>query len=382
MQEPFEPNPSASSSWKPAPAQDDYLMSFLRMRGLVSAYFDVTHMNVAGGSVRFEASAMRADWKDLRPQFNALGYNAYLKRYGPRIICTLAEKKKAGDPASRRENRVAIILFACTIITTLFAGYMQAADISKTITALALNTLSFPVALIFILGSHEMAHKVASKRNGIDSTPPYFIPAPSLTGTFGAVIRVKSPMPDDNAAVEMGLSGPIAGFIATIPILILGIALSPHVPHSAIKSAAGGMEFGEPLLFRFIAYVLLRIPTDHVILMNPLVFAGWVGLLVTMLNLMPIGQLDGGHISHALLGPKYHLLLSRVFLFGLVALGAATGYFGWYIWAVLGMWILTRGYPQPYGGMAPLKTRNIVYALIALAIFILCFMPAPISGNL
>jgi len=123
---------------------------------------------------------------------------------------------------------------------------------------------------------------------------------------------------------------------------------------------------------------LLGIPADHMINIHPLAFAGWVGLLVTMLNLMPIGQLDGGHIAHALLGHRLHFLLSQAFIAALFILGLATKYYGWLLWAVIASWIVSRGYPQTYGGLPPLKTRNIIYGVIALIIFILCFTPAPI----
>lgn len=360
---------------------DDYLVSLLRVRGLIGVHFDVVNMHITGGNIRFEASARRGDWKKLRAEFISLGYTPYLKRYGKRIICTLAQRNAAPDAAVKRERKVARILFICTIITTVGAGFLQAAEISKTMTALVLNTLSFPFALLFILGSHEMAHKVSAHRNGIDSTPPYFIPAPTLTGTFGAVIRIKAPMPDENAAVEMGLSGPVAGFLATIPVLFAGMMLSRHVEISSLnmQPGSGAIEFGEPLLFKFAAYVILGIPRDHTFIMHPLIFAAWVGMLITMLNLLPIGQLDGGHIAHALLGPRRHFLLSHLFVLTLFGLGAATGYYGWFLWALLTLYIVSRGYPPTNGVIPPLRKRNILYGVVAIIIFVLCFMPSPIK---
>lgn len=360
-------------------SEDAYLLSILQVRQFIYSRFAVKTLHVSGGAIRFEASAQREPWREVKKQARALGYSAYRQQWGGRIIVTLVRIRAWRTADEKKELRTSWLLFIATICTTLLAGYLMAAgDGARPWWQVALEASSFSAGLLLILGAHEMSHKIAAMRNGVEASPPKFIPVPTIIGTLGAFIRLRSPLPDENAAVDLGISGPVGGFIVAIPILVAGILLSDV---RAVDPAAmqGGLYFAEPLLFKFIAYTLLGIPSDSTIFIHPLAFAGWVGLLVTMLNLMPIGQLDGGHIARAMLGPRGHRILSYGMIAALVGLGLATQYSGWYLWAAIAAFFLRFPYPQHAGAIAPLRARNIALAVLGLAILVLCFMPMPVS---
>ena len=366
----------------PAPAgatHDAAMMAFIRVRQFIYSRFAVQSLHVSGGSIRFEAGSLRAPWADIRREAHGLGFNAYKQQWGGRTVVTLVQRRTQRTADEKRELRTAWLLFLATACTTLLAGWLMASGTSATWWGTALNTASFSAGLLFILGTHEMAHKLAALRNGVQASPPKFIPVPTIIGTLGAFIRLRSPLPDENAAVDMGISGPVAGFIAAMPVLIIGILLSDVRPAAAAAASEGGIYFAEPLIFKFLAYTVLGIDPDNMIYIHPLAFAGWVGLLVTMLNLLPIGQLDGGHIARAMLGPRGHTMLSYARIAGLIAMGLYTGYLGWYLWAAIAAFFLRFPYPPHSGAIAPLRTRNILLALLGLAILTLCFMPMPVS---
>jgi len=186
-------------------------------------------------------------------------------------------------------TKIHIILFLLTVATTFITGFSIGGDI--------ISALSFSFALLFILGSHEMGHYYYGKKYGVDITPPYFIPAPpfiSPIGTFGAFIKIKSPISTKRALFDIGIAGPFAGIIATVPVLIIGIKLSTIVEMSE-HAAEGGLVLGTPLIMSLFSDIFYGpIPQGYDLFLHPVAFAGWVGLFVTALNLIPSGQLDGG----------------------------------------------------------------------------------------
>jgi len=265
-----------------------------------------------------------------------------------------------------------IILFILTMLSTLFVGAMQTgADILKDPWKIYYG-LPFALTLMIILLTHELSHYFASKKHGVNATLPYFIPAPTIIGTFGAFIKMKSPIVTRKALIDIGASGPIAGFIVSVIAVLIGLHLSEIVPVAEIK---GALTLGDSILFSFLAQTVLGVtPADSDILLNPVAFAGWIGLFVTSMNLIPVGQLDGGHIAFALLGEK-QTRLSFILVLVMSLLGVLL-WEGWIIWAVL-LLVLGLRHPPVISWEVPLDTRRKVIGWIAFLIFILTFIPVP-----
>lgn len=265
-----------------------------------------------------------------------------------------------------------IILFILTMLSTIFVGAMQTgADILKEPWKIYYG-LPFALTLMIILLTHELSHYFASKKHGVDATLPYFIPAPTIIGTFGAFIKMKSPIITRKALIDIGASGPIAGFIVSVIAVMIGLQLSTIVPLSESK---GALTLGDSILFSFLSQSVLGVtPADSDILLNPVAFAGWIGLFVTSINLIPVGQLDGGHIAFALLGEK-QTRLSFILVVVMTLLGVLL-WEGWIIWAVL-LLVLGLKHPPVISWEVPLDTRRKVIGWIAFVIFILTFIPVP-----
>jgi len=310
---------------------------------------------------------------------------------------------------SGREWGIHGALFFLTILSTIVAGIFQPIDIPIAEPALRtpldyvlyvpltyfnslftyfkfvvvnpgliLNGAAFSAALLAILFSHEMGHYLACRYYRVDATLPFFIPAPPLfmAGTFGAFIKIRSPIPNRRALFDIGLAGPLAGFIVAVPIAIIGIVtIGPPTSHSS------GIFFNDPLLFRLLARVLnIRLVPDSPT--NPYYMAAWIGLLVTSLNLMPVGQLDGGHGTFAVFGQRAHKIIGRV-AFVSVALLAVLGFWwhgspsGFLYTLLLGIMMRVRHPAPPV--MEPLGTKRLIIAIVTLVVFGLCFLPFPLS---
>jgi membrane-associated protease RseP (regulator of RpoE activity) len=265
-----------------------------------------------------------------------------------------------------------IVLFILTMLSTLFVGAMQTgADILKDPWKIYYG-LPFALTLMIILLTHELSHYFASKKHGVNATLPYFIPAPTIIGTFGAFIKMKSPIVTRKALIDIGASGPIAGFIVSVIAVLIGLHLSEIVPVAETK---GALTLGDSILFSFLAQTILGVtPADSDILLNPVAFAGWIGLFVTSMNLIPVGQLDGGHIAFAFLGEK-QTRLSFILVLVMSLLGVLL-WEGWIIWAVL-LLVLGLRHPPVISWEVPLDTRRKVIGWIAFLIFILTFIPVP-----
>jgi membrane-associated protease RseP (regulator of RpoE activity) len=202
---------------------------------------------------------------------------------------------------------------------------------------------------------------------------PYFIPIPVGLGTFGAIIRMRTPWQNRKALFDVGLSGPIAGLLVALPLFFIGLLLSPHQ-----LPIAEGTPLGSPLLLRWIedaVYALRGIPEDHEIYVNAMTFAAWFGLVVTGFNLLPVGQLDGGHVAHALLG-RWGRVLGIIVMIALVVLGALA-WQGWYVWAAM---IFFSGWqhPDPLNTVAPLGRTRTILGLLTFVLIALLFTPAPL----
>lgn len=245
--------------------------------------------------------------------------------------------------------------------------------------------LSFSISLLFILICHEMGHYVACRIYRVDATLPFFIPTPPMigpAGTFGAFIKILSPMPSRRAVFDIGVAGPIAGFIALIPIALIGIATMGTVPPELLANTQGTLTFTDPLLMRLIA-LFFGIDLKFGI-GNAFYFAAWVGLLVTALNLIPSGQLDGGHAIYAVFGEKVHFWTGRVAFAVMATLSVIGFYFfnspsGFLIAVILAVMMRIK-HPQPWD-QTPLDAKRRFIAFLTLVIFALCFVPFPIQLN-
>jgi len=243
--------------------------------------------------------------------------------------------------------------------------------------------LSFSLSLLFILISHEMGHYVACRIYRVDATLPYFIPTPPLVGpagTFGAFIKIRSPMPSRKAVFDIGVAGPIAGFIALIPIAIIGVATMQTVPPQFAAHSQSQIIFADPLMMKVIAY-FFGIDLQFGI-GNPFYFAAWVGLLVTALNLIPSGQLDGGHAIYAILGKRLHYWTGRIAFVAMAALSILGWIYynspsGFLIAVLLGV-MMRIPHPEPWD-QTPLGLKRKIIAFATLMIFVLCFLPFPIQ---
>jgi membrane-associated protease RseP (regulator of RpoE activity) len=234
---------------------------------------------------------------------------------------------------------------------------------------------SMVVAVLSILLTHEMGHYLACRYYRVDASLPYFIPGPpyaGLVGTFGALIRIREPIPHRRALFDIGIAGPLAGFVVCLPVLVLAALELQAVPRDRTEA---GLFLGEPLLFQWaVDWVRGPLPDGMTWTAGPLGMAAWFGLLVTALNLMPIGQLDGGHVAYSLLREKAHLV-SRVGSWVCVGLI----YFGpsWIVWAIL-LRVLGRRHPPTWDDSAPLGRARVAVGILGFVIFALCFTPTPI----
>jgi len=263
-------------------------------------------------------------------------------------------------------------LFATTFLTTTFAGAIQQGVNPLKQPLGMVQGLSFSVTLMGILMVHEMSHYLASRAHKVPSTLPYFIPAPSIIGTFGAVIRMKGAIWDRRALLDIGASGPIGGFLLALPALAVGLTMSQIVPGG---SGEGGFILGDSLLMLLLERLILGdLPMDADIILHPVAFAGWLGMFVTSLNLLPVGQLDGGHITKALYPDQFDNIARGVH-FCLIIMGIFF-WEGWLIWALLLMFIGVR-HPPVLLPHVSLDDRRRRVGYLAVAIFVLTFIPAP-----
>ena len=277
-----------------------------------------------------------------------------------------------------RIPKLQLVLFLATLGTTLGAGYLQSLSLVGlgVLESAWYGAVAFCLGIMGILGSHEMGHKLMANRRGIEASFPYFIPAPTLIGTFGAVIRMRTRPRDRNSLFDVGAAGPIGGMLVVIPVTILGLLWSFPVPAESVK----GISLSEPLLFQWLGNWLVSLPSGSVLLLHPLAFAGWVGMLITMLNLMPVGMLDGGHVSRALFSNRkvfrfffLELSLSRIIsLIGILV----TAILGYWPMALLMLFFGRVGrHPGPVNDVIPLSSGRKILAMGLVFLLAVCITP-------
>ena len=257
------------------------------------------------------------------------------------------------------KSRVHVLLFIATFLTTYYV-----------------NGMWYSITLMTILLSHELGHFFMCRKYHVEATMPYFLPLPFPPfGTFGAVIKMKGIIPDKRALFDIGAAGPLMGLFFAVPAIIIGLNLSDV--HPVPSDASQYLGLGEPILFSFISKLVFgHLPEGMDIYLHPIAFAGWAGLFVTALNLLPIGQLDGGHIMYALLGEKSKIVYRvGIFIFCVIAILL---YPGWMVFAVL-LLIFGFRHPSPTDEITALDPKRKVLGVIMFIIFLISFTPVPLK---
>lgn len=269
----------------------------------------------------------------------------------------ISEQKHIFHKIQGKRIQINIILFLLTIFTTYYV-----------------NGISYSISIISILLAHEMGHYLMCRKYRIDATLPYFIPIPfEPFGTMGAFIRMKSPIPSKKALFDVGIAGPLAGLAVTLPVLIIGLKLSHFVPK--VQTSGFNIYLGESFLFKQMANLILGPePEGFDTLLHPMAYAGWAGLFVTALNLLPIGQLDGGHVLYALFGKKSQ----TIYKFSLAAfmVVSAIWYQGWLLLILLLIWIGFR-HPSPIDDYTAIDDGRKLLGYFIFFIFLISFVPVP-----
>ena len=282
----------------------------------------------------------------------------------------------AGHSLPPRQPRMTwnLVLFCLTFLTTLLAGALQEGVNPLTHPGQIPRGLPFALALMAILLAHELGHYLVARWHGMDVTLPYFIPAPSFIGTFGAFIKMRSPARDRRMLLDIGAAGPLVGVVVSVPLVALGLSLSEV---KQIEGQAGASLGDSILLWGISRLVVGPLPPGYDVVIHPVGFAGWIGLLVTSLNLLPVGQLDGGHVVYALLGERQNRISKLAFI-GLLFLGIL-GWEGWLVWGIL-LLIMGLRHPPPVEWWVPLDRKRKAVGWATMGVFVLTFIPVPFSG--
>ena len=345
------------------------IAQFEQIRVIVESEFDVEEGFVDHGVATFYVR-MREDSKEaflrLTQHMEPLRLIPVLRRKEEKIV--LRAIPKPSTKPSR--NIINIVLFFATLGTVFLSGYFQYLDIE--------NALMFTGAIVAVLGSHEMGHKLIADKHAVEATYPYFIPGLPPIGTFGAVIQQKSLPPNKDALFDVGATGPIAGFIVAVVATIIGLPFSTYT--WILKSEPTGPL---PLLIRLVGPLLLpsleNAPPSPgleyilVIMLHPIAFAGWIGMIITMLNLVPVGMFDGGHVARSLVGKRAHRILSYLGIILLVII--------WYPMAFIALFFSFYQHPGPLDDVSQPTTLRKLAVLALIAVFILSVVPIfPLLG--
>lgn len=342
-------------------------------------FYDVKYgKGTAAFFCRIDEYLLEEKFETLRKSLSEKGYIPMLRKQSGEHVIYIIKKPKI----KRRPSWVNIVLLIATIFTTTLAGSLQWASINNatweeiiSFNYLLKGLIYFSIPLLLILGIHEMGHYFTSKKHQLDTSLPYFIPLPPpfILGTFGALISTREPIPDRKTLLDVGISGPVSGFLIAIPICIIGLFLMQQDP-IIIEPSSGNINVFFPLILQGISN-FFTIPENAII--HPTLFAGWVGLFLTAINLLPIGQLDGGHVVRALLKENYKYASWAVIV---IVVGLGFVYPGWLMFAFIILFLIGTRHQPPLNDFSPLDNKRIILGVIALIIFILCFAPIPFSA--
>jgi membrane-associated protease RseP (regulator of RpoE activity) len=305
----------------------------------------------------------------------------------PRVVGQPLPETYAPDLSARRPiPALNLVLFLLTWLTTTMAGaYLEGAERPLSSLRELMLGLPFSATLMVILLCHELGHYLTARYHRVNTSLPYFIPVPFpsvfMIGTFGAFIRIKTPPQSRRVMFDVGAAGPWAGMIPAILAVYIGLKLSQVTP---LDKSLGGLELGDSLLFSYLTRRFLGVdPNTVMINLHPIAFAGWLGLFITSLNLLPVGQLDGGHVVYALFG-RLHGLISRLFvLLCFVVVGGAyllglPHWNGWLMWGFL-LFFLGLNHPRAVDQETPLDPARRLVAWLTLVLFVVTLSPVPFS---
>jgi membrane-associated protease RseP (regulator of RpoE activity) len=348
------------------------------IKATITRYFPVYDTRVSQEAVTFfistDQATLERKFDDLRIEMSKARYAPVLAKQGGEHTISVVRKPQP----VRRHIWINLVLLGVTFITTvlagalLWSGYVQSAGL-WTADNLLWGAVFFAVPLMTILGVHELSHYLVSRRFKVDASLPYFIPSIPPFGTFGAFISMRDPMPSRRALVEIGAAGPLAGFLVTIPVAIVGMILTGQGPVHADYGSGGQLITNFPLIYQFIASL---IPISGNVFLHPMAFAAWVGFFVTAINLLPAGQLDGGHIARGLLGDnaKYLAYVTMGALFLL-------GFFVYTSWLLFGILIVFLGirHPAPLNDISLPDPKRLAVGAVAFLVLLGSFVFVPLE---
>jgi membrane-associated protease RseP (regulator of RpoE activity) len=317
----------------------------------------------------------------LRPRLAPHGYTPFLREDQDTVWVHAVAQADVVEPT---RPLLHLGLFLATVLTTLLAGTLSLGGVSPSDLwqhpGRLIVGVPFSVSLLAILGVHEFGHYTFGRLHGMPVSLPYFIPMPPpfFLGTLGAVIRLRGAIRDRRALFDMAVAGPLAGLVVAVPLYVLGLKLSTVV-HMPQVAEGGYVQFGDALLPKLLERLTLgALPPDFDILLHPVGVAAWFGFYVTALNLIPAGQLDGGHIVYALFG-RQHALISKLAVGGLVAIGIVFGSVNWLLWAVLIVLLMGFRHGPTMDDITPLDGRRRALGVFALLLLVLLLPPVPLS---
>jgi membrane-associated protease RseP (regulator of RpoE activity) len=338
----------------------------------IAEVFAIERWQVLNGMVRFHGRLLvspEAAMQVIVPRLESYGYLPVLHRPDEITLVRLARHDMPGR-ADWKGWPLNAGLFAATVATTVLVG----ADFQVTDPGRLLAGVMFSASLLLILGAHEFGHYLTARAYGVHVSLPYFVPLPVWPmGTMGAIIRMQSPIPSRRVLFDIGIAGPLAGLVVGIPLLVLGLWVSPVQPLHGVV-----LQEGNSLAYLALKWLLKgAIPEGADVLLHPTAMAGWLGLFVTALNLMPLSQLDGGHIAYAILGGRFRWAVWG-FLGVLVLLFAYSEWYGWLIWVAVSV-VLGLRHPAPLDDVTPLDPGRRLLAGAAAILLVVLLPPLPLA---
>ncbi len=300
----------------------------------------------------------------------------YENGYQLSVKYELGEHVLIATPLRAKERLwINLLLAIATVFTTMFVGSLLFGADPASNPSQVLKGIPFTIAIMTVLGAHEAGHYLVARVHGMHTSLPYFIPFPSIIGTMGAVIKHRGPIPDRKALFDVGVAGPLIGLIASVVVTVIGLLLPPPIQQT---ESGIQIQLGIPPLFEFITNLV----NNDTYMLHPVAFAGWVGMFVTALNLIPAGQLDGGHMLRAMIGEKASYI-STLLPFVLISFGFYITYFQnlngslWVFWGFILSLFAAAGHPQPLNDYTPIGKERTLLGAFTFILGILCITPVP-----